>query len=84
MPEWLVFACGLEPDVLTNGPLGSWSLIYLVGFAFAHLQVSWDSDTAVGRATLCVMALAVIGLAEWMLSWLYFWETADAPLAIAQ
>ena len=33
--------------------------------------------TAVGRAILCVMALAVIGLAEWMLSSLYFWETAD-------
>jgi rod shape-determining protein MreD len=84
VPEWLVFACGLGLDVLTNGPLGFWSLIYLVGFAFAHLQVSWDSDTPLSRAILCLVALAVIGLAEWTLSSLYFWQTADwRPLAIA-
>jgi rod shape-determining protein MreD len=84
VPEWLAFACGFTLDVLTHGPLGFWSLLYLIGYAFALLQQSWGGETAFGRAFQCLQALMVVGAAEWGLASVYSWVLADWwPLAVA-
>lgn len=84
VPEWLVFLCGVTLDVLTNGPLGFWALIYLAGFAFAHVEAALETGTPVARALLCVAALALMGITQWLLSSVYFWDAADwRPLALA-
>ena len=36
--EWWVFVAGLSLDILTNGPIGYWALIYLLGYAAAVLS----------------------------------------------
>lgn len=77
MPEWVVFLAGLTLDVLTNGPLGYWALIYLLGYIIAVLQAPWGQDGVLWRALLFLAALAVLAVAEWGLSSLYYFEWAD-------
>jgi rod shape-determining protein MreD len=78
MPEWLVFASGLCTDVLTNGPLGFWSFIYLVGHVaalFLPLVLDWGT---VGRwlhfATIMIGSV----LLQWLTASLFFMNMVDS------
>lgn len=77
VPEWMVFLSGLTLDVLTNGPLGYWALIYLVGYVLAVASTPWAEDGAIGRWLLFLAALVLLAVAEWTLSSLYHFELAD-------
>lgn len=84
MPEWVVFVAGLMLDVLTNGPLGYWALMYLMGYILAVLSVPWANEGVVGRWMLFLAALLALAIAEWALSSLYYFEFADwRPIAWA-
>ncbi len=77
LPEWFVFACGLLLDVLTNGPLGFWSMIYLFAYALATLSIPWSREGVFGRWLLLLAALALLSFCAWIISSLYAVEVVD-------
>lgn len=77
LPEWFVFACGLLLDVLTNGPLGFWSMIYLFAYGLATLSIDWARGGIFGRWLLLLAALALLSLCAWIISSLYAVEVVD-------
>ena len=84
VPEWAVFTAGLTFDVLTSGPLGYWSLVFLIGYVIAVLQSAWPDGGKVVRWGLLASALAMLALVEWGLASLYYLELADwRPYAVA-
>jgi len=77
LPEWSVFACGLLLDVLTNGPLGFWSLIYLFAYFLATVSIDWSRNGPIARWLLLLAAVVLLSLAAWFISSLYAVELAD-------
>lgn len=83
VPEIIVFTSGLTLDVLTGGPLGYWSLVFLIGYAIAALQAPAMGSGRGRRWALAAMALALVALFEWALASLYYLELADwRPIAL--
>lgn len=78
VPEWLVFATGLTFDVLTNGPLGYWSLIYLTGYAMTVAALPWAGVGRLGRWALFAALIAILACAQVLLSIAYFNQAIDA------
>lgn len=72
---WMVFAAGLIVDVLTNGPLGYWALIYL-GVPVAG-EIIGSFVPSVSRPIVLTTTLCIAAVAAWLLSSLYFFEVAD-------
>jgi rod shape-determining protein MreD len=66
MSAGLVFIVGLFIDVMTHGPLGFWSLIYLVGAAIGRLE---SKRLPVAGQTLRLISFAfvaaVLGILQW-------------------
>ncbi len=84
VPEWLVFATGLTFDVLTNGPLGYWSLIYLSGYAMTVAALPWAGGGHLGRWALFAAMIVILACAEVLLSIAYFNQAIDWwPVAVA-
>jgi rod shape-determining protein MreD len=84
LPAWVVFACGLAVDVLTNGPLGYWSLIYLAGYVFATGAGEVRSTGPGARWLLFLSSLAMLVVCAWALSSLYFFDLVEwTPFAWA-
>ena len=77
VPEWFVFACGLLLDVLTIGPLGFWSMIYLFSYALATLSIPWSREGVMARWLLLLAALALVSLCAWIISSIYAVEVVD-------
>lgn len=75
--EWLAFLSGLVLDVLTQGPLGYWSLIYLLSRVMGLQSVRFSEAGQGVRILLYALALAVTATAAWAISSLYFLEFAD-------
>jgi rod shape-determining protein MreD len=77
LPEWAVFAAGLMLDILSQGPLGYWALIYLL----AHLMATMTSESALtsklGRVGVLVSALVGLAAIAWAVGSLYFFEVLD-------
>jgi rod shape-determining protein MreD len=73
MPPFAVFLVGLFQDLLSGGPLGLWSLVFLAVYGVVVSQRLFF----IGKAFLAiwfgfgVMAL-VAGVISWMVSCLYF------------
>jgi rod shape-determining protein MreD len=76
MPSGVAFAAGLALDVLTHGPLGYWSLVYLAGYLLATTLAS--SDVPSLGAAWAGLAAVLLGAAavEWSVHSLYFVEPA--------
>ena len=84
VPAGVVFAAGLALDVLTNGPLGYWALIYLAGHLVALWQSRWSGAGPGVRFLLLLSALVILAVGEWSLASLYYLEVADwKPFALA-
>jgi rod shape-determining protein MreD len=84
MPEWAVFLVGLGTDVLTNGPLGFWSLIFLIGVVAVDATRDLPDWGAIGRWALFCGTLLMLGLAEWLVTSIYFLQLADwKPIMLA-
>lgn len=82
MPLWLAFICGLGVDILTNGPLGYFSLIYVLGHAVSTSaggvrSGGARSDGAMTRWLVFVAAMSVVVTAAWIVTSLYYLELAD-------
>ena len=77
VPEWFVFLCGLLLDVLTNGPLGFWSMIYLFAYGLATLSRPWAREGVFARWLLLLAALAIMSTCAWIISSVYAVEIVD-------
>ncbi len=75
--EWFVFLAGLGLDVLTNGPLGYWSLVYLVGYFCAVVAEPNAHSGQLGRLLYWIAAMLITTTVAWAVSSIYFLEVAD-------
>ena len=82
---WLILICGLSIDVVSGGPLGYWSLTYLVGYVLAAF--SWPltaRDSWLGRWGHFTISAVLLAAFEWALAALYYLEFSSvAPFALA-
>jgi len=82
VPEWFAFAAGLCVDVLTNGPLGYWSLVYLAGYFCAVAAGPYAQSGQLARLVISSSAMLVTAATAWAVSSLYFLDVNDwRPLA---
>lgn len=71
VPDWLVFLAGLALDVLGQGPLGYWALVFLAGFVCVR-SASQPGQPSLGRGLLVLAAtLAVLVVLQWLVTSLY-------------
>lgn len=75
-PEWVAFACGVALDVVTQGPLGFWAFLYLLGHALG-VGSAPVARRLPARLGLPVAALVIAACVGWLLSGLYYWEATD-------
>ncbi len=73
MPSTLVFLAGLIVDVLTYGPLGYWSLIYLIGMALtAGLDQVRARNGSLSRWVDFCAVLVLLSIVAWLIASAYF------------
>lgn len=77
LPSWAVFAAGLTVDILSAGPLGYWSLIYLLAYALAVGTAGGDRVSFEARWLTFPVHLALIAVIAWAVASLYYLEPAD-------
>ncbi|MEM1307528.1 MAG: hypothetical protein AAGG99_08380 [Pseudomonadota bacterium] len=84
MPSIFVFMAGLAIDILTHGPLGYWSTVFLIGFGCARWLSGPISDTRIGRFVGYVLTCALLAALQWAIASLYFVRAADPqPFVLA-
>lgn len=84
LAEWVPFAAGLAVDVLSSGPLGYWSLIYLVGYVLAEEAHLVTGTGPGGRWLIFLTSLVLLVAAGWAIASLYYLEIAEwRPFAFA-
>lgn len=77
LTPWVPFAAGLVVDVLCDGPLGFWPLVYLCGSA---LGSEAQSAMARGRAAewaLFAVSASTLAVAGWGVTSVYQWTVTD-------
>lgn len=77
MPEWLAFACGLVTDVLTHGPLGYWSLVFLIGLMFVQVSRAFERTSPIGRWLHYCATLVLLALVQWLIAAAFFMSAID-------
>lgn len=77
VPVSVIFAAGLTFDVMTGGPLGYWSLVFLAGYVVALLQIPWIEGGRPMRWALVFAALLAVAIFEWALASIYYLDWAD-------
>jgi hypothetical protein len=84
MPEWGVFLAGLATDVLTHGPLGFWSLMFLIGVVAVDATRDMPDWGALGRWGQFCGTLLVLGFSQWLVASIFFVEWVDCkPMLLA-
>lgn len=84
VPATFVFVVGLAIDVITRGPLGFWSLIYLIVHMIASLLTGGLSDTRAKRWVGFVVVVALVAALQWAIASAYFLRWLDwAPFVTA-
>ena len=78
LPEWVIFLAGLALDVLTQGPLGYWALVYLFAYIVAIFASRIAVDGVVSRAVLLACAVITVTGFAWLAASIYFLEMLDA------
>lgn len=71
VPDWLVFLAGLALDVLGQGPLGYWALVYLVGFVCVRSASELGVAGFVRGTVLLASTLAALVLVQWLVTSIY-------------
>ena len=83
-PDWLVFLAGFAMDVVGQGPLGYWSLIYLCGYTMIRSVTAERSHGAISSIGLFVVTIVCLALMQWSIASIYYLRAVDLhPLAIA-
>ena len=77
VPDWFVFFVGLSLDILTQGPLGYWSLIYLAAHVLAVIAAPFAAGNSMIRLALFGTSLIAVAAIAWLVSSIYFLEFAD-------
>ena len=79
------FAAGLAHDVVMQGPVGLWALLFLAALALARAQAAIGvSGGPIGRWALTSATVAVIVAAEWAVGSIYYLRILDwRPMIIA-
>lgn len=78
LPEWSIFLAGLLLDVLTQGPLGYWALVYLVAYVIAVYCSRFAVNTTAQRLALFTGAIVSVTLFAWLAASAYFIAFLDA------
>lgn len=91
LPTVFVFAAGLVVDVLSYGPLGYWSLVYVAGLGLAGLSARFGGGGNLSQWFGFAVVMAGLALLAWLLASVYFvrfidwrpmaWAAAVLPLA---
>ncbi len=77
LSAWVPFAAGLVVDVLSNGPLGFWPLLYLGATMLGVEAHGFNTTSATARWALFVAALIALVAAAWGVASLYHVTLAD-------
>ena len=77
MPDWLVFLAGLATDVVGQGPLGLWALVFLAGYALVRSAAADRPDAGGSILLFGVTAAALVAL-QWLVISLYYLRLAEA------
>jgi rod shape-determining protein MreD len=77
LPEWVLFLCGLLLDVLTQGPLGYWALVYLVAYIAAVYASRSAIESPRGKVALFTTAIITVTFFAWLAASAYFLELLD-------
>jgi rod shape-determining protein MreD len=77
LPEWVIFLTGLTLDVLTQGPLGYWALVYLFAYVIAIFASHITVEGFVGRLALLAGAVVVVTVFAWLAASFYFLEMLE-------
>ncbi len=77
LPEWVAFLAGLTLDILTNGPLGYWALIYLVAHPIATMNTGVAVRGGVGRFARVGITIVIVTIVAWAVASAYFFEPLD-------
>lgn len=72
MPAPVVALAGLTVDIITYGPLGFWSLIYLLGQMAAVLLTGSFSRTAMLRWLGFALVVFLLAGVQWLTASIYF------------
>jgi rod shape-determining protein MreD len=84
MPAGLAFASGIALDVLTHGPLGYWSLVFLSAHLAARSLPAAAEPTLSAELIRAAAAIAVAVSVQWVTTSVYRLEpAATLPLLLA-
>lgn len=84
VPDWLVFLAGFATDVVGQGPLGFWALIYLCGYTMVRSATAARRPGAIGSIAFFAVTIVCLGLMQWSLASIYYLRAAEMnPLAHA-
>jgi len=84
LPDWLVFLAGFATDVVGQGPLGFWALIYLCGYTMVRSATIARRPGAIGSIAFFAATIVCLGLMQWSVASIYYMRAAETmPLAIA-
>jgi rod shape-determining protein MreD len=82
LPEWVIFLAGITLDILTQGPLGYWALVYLFAYVVAIFTSRFNVGSLFGRIALLAGAIAIVTGFAWLVASFYFLDMLDpAPYA---
>ncbi len=86
-PSWLCFACGLSIDIMTQGVLGYWALVYLAGTLLIRLAPQRMTERLSGRLVALVgLGLGVL-VVQTAISWIIYqqapvWDVVGFGVAV--
>lgn len=88
LPEGAVFLSGLLLDVLTQGPLGYWALVYLAAHLVAVVASRFRFETVAARFAAFAAAVVAVTVFGWLAASVYFlqllaWEPHARGAGIA-
>jgi rod shape-determining protein MreD len=78
LPEWAIFLAGLALDVLTQGPLGYWPLVYLFAYVVAIFASRSTIESVLGRIMLLAAAIVAVAVFAWLAASLFFLGLLDS------
>lgn len=83
-PDWLAFLAGFTMDVVGQGPLGYWALIYLCGYTMVRSATADRRHGNVSSIALFALTAVCVALMQWSVASIYYVRAVDVvPLVIA-
>lgn len=77
LSDWFVFLCGLVLDVLSNGPLGYWALMYLAAHVVSNATAGSADGSWSQRLKRLAMTLSLVATLAWLVASVYYFTWAE-------